>query len=132
MTFPAGADLEVRHSYAPVPETFILGRYDLDDPALSRAACMDRSFRAGVEARLGPDEYAFTTAHVLRYILTTANTWRGPIGRFHLTVDKGDPRMLVSLCRDGIRKTGTTTFEWRARNWRPTRDLTLLFVDPPG
>ncbi len=132
MTFPPGADVEVRHRYAPVPETFVFGRYDLDDPALGREACMDASFRSGVLSRLGPDEYAATTAYALRYILTTANSWRGPIGRFHLTIDKGDPRMLVSLCRDGIRKTGPTTFEWQARNWRPERDLTLLFVAPPG
>ncbi len=131
MTFPAGGEVEVRHEYAPVPEAFFLSAGDLEAGFLADEVCTDAPFIAGVRRRLGPDEYASTTGYLLRYILTTANSWRGPIGRFHLTVDKGTPDMLVSLCRDGIRKTGPTTFEWQAENWRPTRDLALLFVAPP-
>lgn len=131
MTFPANGTLEVRHAYTPVPEAFIFGRYDLEAGPLRDEVCMDRAFRAAVEARFGDEEYPSTTGYLLRYILTTANSWRGPIGRFHLIVDKGSPDMLVSLCRDGITKTGATTFEWWAENWVPKRDLSLLFLAPP-
>ena len=132
MRFPPGAGVEVRHSYTPVPEAFVFGRDALDEPALVEEACMDPGFRRAVLARFGPDEYAATTGWLLRYVLTTANSWRGPIGRFHLIVDKGSPGALVSLCRDGIRKTGPTTFEWWAQAWVPRRDLALLFLAPPG
>ena len=131
MTFPAGAEVELRHAYAPVPEAFIFGAYDMENAELAREVCMDDAFRAAVLARFGQGDYTTSTAYQLDYILTTANSWRGPIGRFHLTVDKGAPEMLVSLCRDGIRKTGATTFEWWAENWRPEADLHLLFVAPP-
>ena len=132
MTFPAGAAVEVRHAYVPVPEAFIFGRYDLEEGALAQEVCMDNAFRAGARRLLGPDEYAATTGRLLRYVLTTANSWRGPIGRFHLTIDKGRPDALVSLCRDGIRKTGATRFEWQAQNWQPRRNLSVLFLAPPG
>ena len=132
VTFPAGGEVEIRHEYAPVPEAFIFGRHELDEPALVQEACIDQSFRRAALARFGDDEYAATTGWLLRYVLTTANSWRGPIGRFHLIVDKGSPDLLVSLCRDGIRKTGPTTFEWWAENWVPQRDLALLFLAPPG
>ncbi|HHB81349.1 MAG TPA: DUF4424 domain-containing protein, partial [Aliiroseovarius sp.] len=131
MTFPAGAAVEVRHVYAPVPEAFILGRGDLESGSLKEQACIDDGFLRAALSRLGSDEYVATTGYVLTYILTTANTWRGPIGRFHLIVDKGAPGALVSLCRDGIRKTGPTTFEWWAENWAPERDLSLLFLSAP-
>ncbi len=131
MAFPAGRDVEVRHEYVPVPEAFILSAGELEAGFMADEACTDAAFLAGVRRKLGPDEYAATTGYLLRYFLTTANSWRGPIGRFHLIVDKGRPDMLVSLCRDGIVKTGPTTFEWQAENWVPRRDLSLLFVAPP-
>lgn len=131
VTFPPGGEVEIRHAYTPVPEAFIFTRYDLENGPLRDEVCMDSAFRAGALARLGNSEYGATTGYLLRYILTTANSWRGPIGRFHLIVDKGSPDMLVSLCRNGIRKTGATTFEWRAENWAPTSDLSLLFLAPP-
>lgn len=91
--------------------------------------CIDQGFEAAVRKRLqqGP---GMMQATILSYILTTANNWRGPIGRFHLTVDKESTDTLVSLCRDGIRKTGPTTFEWEATDYTPTRDLKMLFVKP--
>ena len=64
----------------------------------------------------------------LNYVLTTANTWNGPIGTFHLTIDKGAPRNVLSLCMDGSRKTGPTTFEVEKKNFSPAQDLCLLIV----
>lgn len=132
MTIPAGGTVEVRHVYAPVPEAFIFSVGELDGGYMNDIACMDPPFIAAARRMLGGAEYQATTARVLNYILTTANTWAGPIGRFHLTIDKSDPRWLVSLCRDGIRKTGPTTFEWEAVNWRPEGDLAVFFLAPPG
>jgi hypothetical protein len=131
MTIPAGGTAEVRHEYAPVPEAFIFSVGELDGGYMNDVACMDPPFIAAARRMLGGAQYQATTARVLNYILTTANTWAGPIGRFHLTIDKTDPRWLVSLCRDGIRKTGPTTFEWEAVNWRPEGDLSVLFLAPP-
>ncbi|GEL42146.1 hypothetical protein MEX01_27370 [Methylorubrum extorquens] len=67
--------------------------------------------------------------------MTTARR-AGRIGRFTLTVDKGRADALVSFCRQGVRKTGPTTFVWEARDDVPDSDLRVLLVsnDPafPG
>ncbi len=128
LTFPPGVPVEVRHSYNPVPSAFVFGENDLEGGFLGDEVCMDAAFKDGVRRRLAKvGEYATGTGVQLDYILTTANTWRGPIGQFHLTVDKESTDSIVSLCRDGIRKTGATTFEWSAQGWTPQRDLSLLF-----
>jgi hypothetical protein len=130
MTFPPGRSVEVRHEYVPVPtHTFFTGA-DLDHRTRHDAACIDAGFEAAARRRMAAAPYGTLSAVILTYVLTTANNWRGPIGRFHLTVDKGSTAALVSLCRDGIRKTGPTTFEWEARDFVPDRELVLLFVRP--
>lgn len=130
MTFPPRKVVEVRHTYAPVPTMTFFVNYDIEAGTYARAACTDDSFLSAARRRLAAAPSETLSATILHYVLTTANNWRGPIGRFHLTVDKKRTDALVSLCRDGIRKTGPTTFEWDARNWKPTRDLTVLFVKP--
>ena len=62
----------------------------------------------------------------LDYILTTARNWRGPIGRFHLTIDKGDPKGILSLCWNGLKKTGPTVFESTLTDFVPDRDIKLV------
>ena len=67
----------------------------------------------------------------LEYILHTARSWHGPIGTFTLTIDKGARSRLVSLCADGVRRTGPGTFEVRRQDYRPNEDLHVLFIDQP-
>ena len=67
----------------------------------------------------------------IAYVLTTGANWAGPIGDFHLTVDKGAPDSLVSFCADGVKKIGPTLFEVRHANFTPTRDLHVLILYRP-
>ena len=64
------------------------------------------------------------------YVLTTGANWARPIGSFRLVVDKGKPANLVSFCADGVKKIGPTQYEVRHTNWRPTRDLHVLIIEP--
>src|SRR5213075_3466529 len=34
----------------------------------------------------------------ISYIWSTGANWSGPIGKFHLTIDKGDSKDLISFC----------------------------------
>ncbi len=43
-------------------------------------------------------------------------------------MDKGNPNHIISLCGEGIKKTGPTTFEMRAKDFVPSRDLDILMV----
>jgi hypothetical protein len=137
-TFPAGRDLVVDHRYRPgagssagTPLAFRDYRNSADGRAEAALYCADADFvasldrltRAGGEGTELPD-------YRVDYILTTGGNWRSPIGDFHLVVDKGSPRNLLSFCETGVRRIGPTQFEVRHRNWHPNRDLHILIVQP--
>jgi len=137
-TFAAGQDLTIEHSYKPAPPGGIFiwpadkQAFDPYQQQLVRDFCIDESTQRGLIKRLhgpGAGEMAGTgTALFLDYVLTTANTWKGPIGSFHLTIDKGKPDSILSLCIDGLRKTGPTRFAMEQSNFTPRRDLRLMIV----
>lgn len=140
--FPAGETVTVEHRYKPsvggtVAVTFLSPPYDGYDPAAEykRKYCTDDSFIGTVKKTLpNPDEPygAPFTESWLSYIWSTGANWAGPIGRFHLTIDKGLPQNLVSFCWDGkVTKTGPTTFEMEAKDWWPPydRELEVLILN---
>ena len=121
--FPAGKTVVFEQSYQPVTGQAFFMSEELAPPArgdFSYGAnyCFDPGTRAEIQKQLaiskaanrqdGAMLYALTT----NYILMTGNNWKGPIGRFHLTLDKEKPDNVLSLCWDGdLKKTGATTFE---------------------
>ncbi|MBI1208787.1 MAG: DUF4424 domain-containing protein [Azospirillum sp.] len=140
-SFPAGAEVRVRHVYQPfvgsalignvteVDGRAVVGRFigEAETPAGDRY-CLDSATRralAAVQSR-HPDEAMPFYAAEIEYILTTARNWRGPIGSFHLTLDKGAPENILSLCWTGLKKTGPTTFESTIANFVPDRDIRML------
>ena len=140
--FPAGETVEVEHSYRPsvggtVAVTFLAEPYEGYDPAATylKRYCTDGSFVRAVEKTLSSPEERWSapfTESWLSYIWSTGANWNGPIGKFHLTVDKGRPENMVSFCWDGeVKKTSPTTFEMEARDWWPPfdRELEILILD---
>lgn len=136
-TFPAGEDVEVEHSYRPSVggTTGLVFLYDgkpsdqIDD--YRKRYCLDDDFlktAIKLEKSQNFDTGLYYFEQWLSYILTTGNNWFGPIGDFHLTVDKGNPRNIISFCGEGIKKTGPTTFEMRARDFSPAQNLDILMV----
>lgn len=136
-TFPAGAVVKVSHSYTNRPpgglfywsdppedyQTYLRDMYCIDD-GTSRALAKTLKNPEG-------DEFGnYGTAYNISYVLRTANSWAGPIGKFTLTLDKGDPKNVISLCADGVKKTGPTTFVVEKTNYSPDRDLEVLVVQP--
>jgi len=136
--FPAGRDLVVDHRYRPgagssngTPLAFRDYRASADGRAEAALYCADADFLASLDrlSRAGGEGTELPDYRV-DYILTTGANWRSPIGDFRLVVDKGSPRNLVSFCETGVRRISPTRFEVRHRNWRPTRDLHILIVQP--
>lgn len=137
MTFPSRKAVDVRHRYQPsvggtVGVTFFYDgkpseptlaeyrhKYCLEDSivrAMSRSAARD------------PDGFPPFTENWISYVLTTGGNWAGSIEDFRLTVDKEHPDNLVSFCGENVRKVGPTTFEMRATDFYPTRDLEILLL----
>ncbi|KQP51964.1 DUF4424 domain-containing protein [Methylobacterium sp. Leaf108] len=128
-TFPAGRDLVIEHAYRPVKGSILIGRSDLDDRAFRQRYCLDDAGVAGVRRFLaGKGKDDAVRGVVVPYIVTTARNWAGTIGTFALTIDKGHPKTLVSLCRNGLVKTGPSTFSFTATNFVPDADLRVLYV----
>ncbi|MBE2275030.1 MAG: DUF4424 domain-containing protein [Rhodobacteraceae bacterium] len=143
-TFPAGTAVRVQHQYQNRPPGGIFGwvhplteeeaylqdyvsRYCIDD---GTSAAMAKALETRDPAT--GEIYNYGTAWFITYVLRTANSWAGPIGTFRLTLDKGDASNLVSLCAEGVRKTGPTTFVVEKTDYTPDRDLDILLVSPPG
>lgn len=136
-TFPAGKELRVSHSYTNRPPG---GLFYWSDPPdeyqadLKDQYCIDDgTSRAMARALKNPegDEFGnYGTGYFLSYVLRTANSWAGPIGKFTLTLDKGAVENVISLCADGVKKTGPTTFVVEKTNYSPDRDLEVLIVQP--
>jgi len=135
MVFPANRDIKVAHRYTPsVGASTGLAFYDYgygrEESVLRRYKekyCMDAGFLRAVKRRqevLKDNMYE----NNISYILTTGRNWSGPIGTFHLTVDKASTNNLVSFCGKNVRKTGPTTFEMTIKDFQPVGELDILLL----
>ncbi len=136
--FPAKQTVVIEHSYQPVTGQFFFSTeyqkrtekvggidYCFDEPTWAALKAM-----SGATTQTNPDSGGYLNGYQTDYILRTANNWQGPIGRFHLTLDKLKPDNILTLCWDGaLKKTGPTTFEFTAVNFAPARDLHLLVLE---
>jgi hypothetical protein len=140
-TFPAGQTVEVVHTYKPsvggtVATTFV---DDHEYAREQRAAydkkyCMDESFINAVrKTQTREGDYLNTpfTESWSSYIWSTGANWSGQIGKFTLTVDKGDAGNLISFCGENVRKISPTKFQMTATDWWPPygRELEILILD---
>lgn len=138
-TFPAGQTLAVSHGYDNRPPGGPFGwthppeaDYELET---ARRYCIDEGTSKALVKVLrytdeNGDSYSIGQAHYIAYVLRTANSWAGPIKRFRLTLDKGAPGNVISLCADGIKKTGPTTFVMEKTDYSPADDLHVLIAAP--
>jgi hypothetical protein len=137
-TFPAGQALKVSHSYENRSPGGIFGWAHPPEEYMQPVAelyCIDEGTSRGLAKALAQppldgEVYSMGLSWNIAYVLRTANSWAGPIGRFKLTIDKGDPGNIVSLCAEGIRKTGPTTFVMEKTDYVPDRDLHILIAAP--
>ena len=137
-TFPAGREVRIDHRYVPGAggsvESFIaFPEYRNTPEARATIAkyCVDQATIAAVDKRRNKGlEGPLMPQRTVEYILTTGANWAKPIGDFRLVVDKGKPGNLVSFCGEDVKKISPTQFEMRKRNWRPTRDLEVLILEP--
>ncbi len=128
--FEPGRIVSVQHRYKPYPAGFVMVPNHFEyEKNLAREACVDKPTERAIRRVLKPDGGGI--GYVIDYIVTTANTWKGPIGRFRLTVDKGSAKNIVSFCGTGVKKTGPTTFSFEIRNFTPRHEIKVLVVKPP-
>jgi len=138
--FPARKTVVIEHSYQPVTgQSFFSAAYHKRGEKYDGVDyCFDDATWAALKAKTGagannPDAGGYMISYQTQYILKTAGNWQGPIGRFHLTLDKQKPDNLMSLCWDGeLKKTGPTTFEFVKEKFAPARDIDLMVLESAG
>lgn len=137
-TFPAGKTILVDHRYKPIAGGAIVYPGDKVEEAYGDY-CLDQQGEAGLHhllkqsqaaAQADPQKSAGVAAIAVDYVLTTGANWKGPIGSFHLTIDKEDPAGILSLCMSGLKKTGPTTFELEQANFTPKEDIRFVVFKP--
>lgn len=137
--FPHGKDLKVEHEYKAAPPGSVFVWRDPKAPdndyiaKLAKDYCIDAGTQKAIENALvktDADDGAYWNgmAWYLDYVLKTARTWDGPIKDFKLTIDKGSADSVISLCIDGIKKTGPTTFVVEKKDFTPDKDISILIV----
>ncbi len=119
--FPAGEDVHVSHVYRPVLGASV--------PALDEEIVALHCIDSGTMQAINRVHDRIEGQSYLEYVLTTANTWSGPIGAFRMTIDKEQASDIVSLCANGLRKTGPTTFVLEKKNYRARDDIRIMFVN---
>ena len=140
-TFPPGVPITVEHRYRPMQGGTVASALDRDgrgqplhpDTEYAARYCVDEAFLRGYDRKRyradgSVNDAVLPLENWIGYSLSPGANWRGPIGRFRLTVDKGYPDRLVSLCMDGLKKISPTRFEVIKTDYEPTRDLDVLFV----
>lgn len=135
--FPAGKEIKVSHRYKPAVggssslSFFSEGKFTDWSREMRESYCVDGSIEAALKKSMNADGYAPFYEQGVEYVLKSGGNWySGQIGEFHLTVDKGDTKNLLSFCGDGVTKTGPTTFEMTAKDFFPEKDLKFLFLVP--
>ncbi|RWO30225.1 MAG: DUF4424 domain-containing protein [Mesorhizobium sp.] len=140
-TFPANKAVRVAHRYKPsVGGTssvsfFYDGQFQGQYAAYKTRYCMDGTFENAIRkaAKGTPDGTPRYFENRIAYVLTTGGNWAtGSIGKFKLTVDKGDPKNLVSFCGENVSKVGPTRFEMTAENFYPEHDIDIMLLVPSG
>ncbi len=134
-TFPAGKTLKVEHSYQPVVGYSFISQGDGVLEELEGPYCLDAAGRAGLKRRLEEQKRRVVNeegnmpiliVRQVEYVLTTGANWNGPIGQFRLTLDKEKPRSILSLCAEGVKKTGPTTFVVERSNFTPKDEIRFV------
>jgi hypothetical protein len=139
--FPAGKTVSIEHSYQPVTGQTFFSSYALGEKEqrsyYEKEFCLDAPTAKAAAARLAALKTQTGNDGLLNqystgFVILTAKNWKGPIGRFHLTVDKLKPDSILSMCWDGdLKKTSATRFESTLTDFVPKRDIEVLVLEMP-
>lgn len=138
--FPAGRVIVLDERYHPVTGQALFGASELkrdseDGRYYLKTFCIDPSAQRSLarmiaeKTREDPQNGGYLTALTTDYVLSTGNNWKGPIGHFHLVLDKLGPANVLSLCWDGaLARKGPATFESTRKSFAPRGDLRILVL----
>jgi len=136
-SFPAHKTVIIEHEYQPsVGSTAGLsfGMPESRKEAWFRdylnKYCIDSSFLTAVDKSRTSDGSDTLTENRVDFVLKTGSNWASSIHHFHVVIDKGSPKNLVSFCGEDVKKTSPTTFEMTKTDFEPDQDLAIIILSP--
>jgi hypothetical protein len=125
--FEPGKTLDIEHSYTPLAGA---GASGLPEGYLGPVLHWDSPIN--VRNLMGKDAFSYKRSDisfysVVEYILTTAQTWKGPIKQFTLLLKRDDPGLHVGSTLGPLTKTDDQTLKFEAQDFTPKKDLTVIF-----
>lgn len=124
--FPAGAQVEIEHAYAPFLGAENLTPESLDVPSVAEAVCLSGASRRRARALL---QQPGSQARTLDYVLSTGSNWKGRIRALAVTIEKQNEADVVSACLPGLKPQGRLAYGVLMRNATPTQDIHVLFIE---
>ncbi|HEY3644204.1 MAG TPA: DUF4424 family protein [Gammaproteobacteria bacterium] len=131
-SFPAGNTVNITHSYHPatgegqaqIPKAYYPDYYRFLDKY--RHFFASNPQLAGFDKQYDPERGY--TYRIVKFVLVTANTWKGPIKDFKLILPKPKALIVPALDGDVSLEDGHLVIE--KKDFTPTEDLTVFFIDP--
>lgn len=125
-TFPAKKVVSVVHEYTPGVGGAVGYGMQGEETGMY---CIDDGLQKWVKQQQKA-KYDIPTS-TIAYILTTGANWKGPIGKFKLTIKKSDPNEKLSFCGTGVKKIDAKTFVMEKNNFTPKQDLNIIYLGKP-
>lgn len=128
-TFPAGKPLRVTHDYKPAAGGEAMFWFaDEERDTKIKKYCIEPDFAAWIDKTNRPDKGSVLSPTYVDYILTTGANWKGPIGKFRLTLQKKKADDKISVCATGLKKVDARTFVLEKTGFTPETDLHVVFM----
>lgn len=130
--FDSNSIVRVSHTYLPiVGGSYIV--YDDDGSSTANRYCGAASALKkikDVKAKLAKKQGTDVTLweRNIKYVLTTANNWSGPIRTFHLEINADSPDDIVLTCMPSVKQVSPTHYEMNVPNFRPDRELDVMIL----
>lgn len=133
--FPPHSTIHIRHEYTPWignsnsidTEWLRTGKNAVQGEELP-TVCPTSTLLHLLRREIESNKHAYAIAYV-DFILTTANTWKGPIEDFTLKVDRSRQTDFVSFCWNGsVSHTRPNQFIAERKNFVPSTELRIGFL----
>jgi hypothetical protein len=128
-TFPKNSRVKVVHRYRPLSGSSF-GPYGASEEVVlaDEMRSLDEAGFCGSSsdffAKPPSGDEVCRSNQSIEYILTTAKTWKGPIGDFRLNLSG---MRFVFTCFEGLTRTGSDTWELVAKDFVPSKELKVAF-----
>ncbi|HRD74759.1 MAG TPA: DUF4424 family protein [Hyphomicrobiaceae bacterium] len=123
-TFKADGDTTISIAFAPVLGSGTLGPDSVD--SFSGTHCLPEGRARAIQKKLEAGESV--DAVWLTHALTFGSSWSGPVKHARITIAVPDSETAASTCYGGFKPAGPTLLEWKATDFEPHSDLSILFL----